>query len=355
MAFGPELKLDLRPENRLDLINVKSQIEERFGNPFAQFRQVLYYSYHTTAGYLDQKLCARLNHDSESLQDFVRSFQRLFPPNANYRHDQMDLRDELTEDEKRFEPKNADAHLTFIGSGLNNLVTYQNDPDVPVYFIDLDGTNGAIRRLRQTSVFGFDEERLVSNLRVQVPVSTHPIDSVNLKDPNVGLFDRLQQEVQERGIGRGRIDLTLESREMHTGLTMNEFETLLMQHDLVEVLHNPLRFMAERGRHLIRDPRSFKTRMKGYAKYDLPQILNEFLDTMGLSESLVERVIHKFMAYPASRFLRMKRSISLLVSDDPATGEVKIVQGKYQSPILVQWGRSAQQSRRLKASLISFE
>ena len=41
--------------------------------------------------------------------------------------------------------RNADSHLTFIGSGMRNCVTYRNQPLAPVYFIDLDGTNGAAR------------------------------------------------------------------------------------------------------------------------------------------------------------------------------------------------------------------
>jgi hypothetical protein len=37
-------------------------------------------------------------------------------------------------------------------------------------------------------------------------------------------------------------------------LTINEFETLLMKHDLAAVLRDPLRFMAKEYRHLLANP-----------------------------------------------------------------------------------------------------
>ena len=56
---------------------------------------------------------------------------------------------------------------------------------------------------------------------------------------------------------------------------------------------------------------------------------------------------------PASRFLRMKRSVSLLVSDRDSTHGA-IVEGTYQSPILVQWHRGCRQSRALDVTLTRF-
>ena len=52
----------------------------------------------------------------------------------------------------------------------------------------------------------------------------------------------------------GRIDISLAPNEHHAGLTVNEYETLLMKHDLAEVLRNPLRFMAEKGKHMPSQP-----------------------------------------------------------------------------------------------------
>ena len=44
--------------------------------------------------------------------------------------------------------------------------------------------------------------------------------------------------VDRHGISHGRIDLSLLPEERHAGLTVNEYETLLMRHDLREVLEN---------------------------------------------------------------------------------------------------------------------
>jgi len=349
-----EITLTLRPTTRFELINVSKLIREQCSELLESYRKAVYYSYHTTAGYLDQKICSRLNYDSESVQAFVKSFQTLFPPDANYQHDRLHLRRELNDEQKRDEPRNADAHLTFIGSGLTNFVTYSTSPAVPVYFIDLDGTNGSTRRYRQTTIMGIDRETLAGESQLTVPVSGHPVDSVNLKDQRLGLFERLREQAAMLGISRGRISLTLETDEKDAGLTVNEYETLLMKYDLPEVLDNPLRFMAEKGRHMLRDPRAVPSKAKEYAKYDLVQLVNQFVDAFGLGESIFERLIDKFIALPAARFLRMKRSVNLLVKDAGPNGP-EIVQGTYQSPILVQWRKAAAQRRNLKASFVRFE
>ncbi len=352
--LNPEITLTLRPATRFELINVSKLIRERCSELLDGFRKAVYYSYHTTAGYLDQSICSRLNYDSESVQAFVRSFQNFFPPNANYHHDRLHLRSELNEEQRRDEPKNADAHLTFIGSGLSNCVTYVTNPHVPVYFIDLDGTNGTTRRCRQTTVIGIDRETRAGQIRLNVPVSRHPVDSVNLKDERLGIFEELRSQLVRYGIQKGRIRLTLESEERNAALTVNEYETLLMKYDLVEVLNNPLRFMAEKGRHIILDPRAIPSKAKEYAKYDLVQIINEFVDAFGLTGSIFERLIDKFLALHAARFLQMKRTVSLLVRDGGSSGP-EIVQGTYQSPILVQWRKAPARCRYLTASFVRFD
>ena len=50
---------------------------------------------------------------------------------------------------------------------------------------------------------------------------------------------------------------------------MNEYETLLMQHDLMEVLRNPLKFAALKSRHMLDDPLAIPSKTINYAKYDL--------------------------------------------------------------------------------------
>ena len=58
----------------------------------------------------------------------------------------------------------------------------------------------------------------------------------------------------------------------------------------------------------------------------------------GLRESLLERLFARAIAVPAGRFLRMKRSVNLRVRESDGRGV--IADGRYQSPILVQWHRA---------------
>jgi hypothetical protein len=112
--------------------------------------------------------------------------------------------------------------------------------------------------------------------------------------------------------------------------------------------------MAEKGKHMLANPRAIPGKALNYAKYDLVHVVNEFIDAMGLSESILERVIDKFLAVPAERFLRMKRGVSLLISSEEAGQPGSIVQGTYQSPVLVQWRRAEAQTRHLHLNLIRF-
>ena len=75
---------------------------------------------------------------------------------------------------------------------------------------------------------------------------------------------------------------------------------------------------------------------------------NDRLEIIG--GSIVEKAMARTLAVPASRFFRMHRSVSLLVSagDD---GQPNIVEGLYQSPILVQWQHAPRQSRVLDVAI----
>lgn len=353
MGISPsEITLVLEPTDRLDVIDVSQRIREELGDVFAKYRRTLYCSHHTTAGYLDQSLCSRLGYSRDRLGSILHLFQQIFPPNANYEHDKLHLRNELSDEQRQTEPKNADSHLAFISSGLKNCVTYTNGPYTAAHFIDLDGVHEHGVRQRRTTALAYNCEETIDSLQFAVPVSRHPIDSVNLRDPSIGFFECIGQMVRTHGIEKGRIDISLDANEALSGLTVNEYETLLMRHDLAEVLRDPMRFMARQGRSLVKDPRKVLSKTRDYATYDLVRVLNEVLDATGISESRFEHLIARFMAGPAQKFLRMKRSVSLLVSD---TGDgPSIVQGTYQSPVLVQWGPAASLSRALNIDLINF-
>ncbi len=346
-----EVTLEILPSARVDVIDVTQRIKEQHGDVLAPYPRALYCSYHTTAGYLDEWLSARLNHNPEALRGYVRAFQELFPAGAGYRHDHLEERTELSDVQRAHEPRNADSHLTFIGAGLQSCVSYENAAEHPVYFVDLDGVNGEMRRHRKSTVVGYHDRRVVHRAALPVPVSQHPIDSVNLKDARVGLYERLQGKIDRLGLSNGWIEIALPPEEHHAGLTINEYETLLMQHDLLDVLHNPFRFVAEKGRNMLRDPKAIPHKAKEYAKYDLVRVVNEMVDAFGLNESLIERVLDKFLAVPAEHFLSMKRSVRLLVSETDGRGT--IVHGRYQSPILVQWRRAPKATRQLEVTFVA--
>ncbi|NNE70018.1 MAG: hypothetical protein HKN29_06600 [Rhodothermales bacterium] len=348
MAQEPaEVTLDIKPSARVDIIDVSQRIEDEAPGFLDSYEKTTYTSYHTTAGYFEQVFAKRLGHDPKALRAYLGSFSGLFPEGADYRHDDMTLRDELTEDQKLVEPRNADSHLKYIGSGLENTVTYKNGPKNPVYFVDLDGVYERNHRNRRTTALGYNRDEVVDEFSLEIPVSEHPIDSINLWDPSIGLFDRLHELIRIHGLDRGRIDIALDMSERNTGLTMNEYETLLMRHDLAEVLQDPIRFMAQRGRNMLRDPGAIKEKAKDYAKYDLVRLVNKFIDKVGLNESMIERVIDKFVQVPAQRFLRMKRGVSLVVDGSKDEKPSRIIAGTYQSPILVQWRRSERGARKI--------
>lgn len=337
MAVPPvEINLDIRPSRRFEIIDVAALIRDQVGDELRPFRKAAYCSFHTTAGYLEQGVCARLGHSRKQLDPFIRAVQKIFPYDAGYFHDRMQLRDELSESQKKKEPVNADSHLTFIGAGLKNCVTYIHRPDEPVYFIELDGIYKQNVRHRRTTIMAFDRTEIVHRGRVAIPVAGgHVIDSFNLKDTRYGLFEQLEDWSQEFGIDKGCIDIRLAPEEEHAGLTVNEYETLLMRNDLPQALSDPLRYMLQRGKKLLKHPTSIPGKTRDYAAYDLIHFYNEMMDQVPVGRSVIDRIC-SVLSTPAKRILRLKRHISLLVSDSEETGPDRIVQGTYQSPILVQ-------------------
>ena len=140
MASAPvEVALTIRPRARIDLLDVRRRVSDAHGDVLEPFPLALYSSYHTTAGYLDQSLATRLNRKRDGLGSYLSFFRKMFPEGAGYKHDRLDLREELSEAQRETEPPNADSHLAFISAGLRNCVTYRGGTGDPVYLIDLDG------------------------------------------------------------------------------------------------------------------------------------------------------------------------------------------------------------------------
>lgn len=349
MSADPfDLTLELAPRARFDVVELRSRFAAEHREALAPYHNCLYWSAHTTAGFLDRSLTARLS--AAGVPTYVEAFRSMFPEGAGYEHDRLERRQDLDAAQRAIEPRNGDSHLAFIAGGLHSCVTHPNRPAESVCFVDLDGINGGRPRRRRMRVIGFNQEALVARTRIAVPVSEHPIDSINLKDPRLGIYDQLEAFVARAGVSKGRIRLALSDSERHSGLTVNEFETLLMKYDLAEVLGNPLRFAAEKYRQAMANPRAVPGRALDYAKYDFVRVLNSGVDALGLRGSIVEKVLAKTLGVPAARFFRMRRSVSLLVSDWPSA-RPGIVEGTYQSPILVQWQKAPRAARMLDVTL----
>ncbi len=349
-----ELALDVTPRARLDFLDVRAQAASRFGAAFESYSRCLYYSPHTTAGYLPQSLAARLSARTQGIGQYLDVFRTVFPEGAGYRHDQLELRDELAPEQRVVEPTNGDSHLAFIAGGLHSCVSYVMRRPGPAYFIDLDGMNGGTPRRRATTLVGYDHEAIVARTTLHVPVSPHPINAVNLKDARLGLYAQLAEFIDRHEVQKGRVRLELGSGEQYASLTVNEYETLLMQHDLADVLRNPLRFAAEKARHAWNDPRAVPSKALDYAKYDLVRALNRLVDAVGLGASRIERIVARALEAPVARFLRMKRSVDLLVSDTATPGRGGVVEGRYQTPIMVQWRPARHGVRTVDVTLTRF-
>jgi len=341
-----DLTLELVPRSRLDLIDVSARVRELAGRVGDRYRRALYCSHHTTAGFLDPDQAGNPGPANGQLPPRLREVCALFPAEAGYRHDCLDERRELTDEQRLVEPRNADSHLSFMAGGLSNCAVYTHRPEVPVYLLELDGVNGPLRRTRRATVVLHHAEEIVARQAVAVGVSDHAVEAVNLADPRSGLMERVEALLAREGITTGRVHLELAPDEQGAALTVNEFETLLMQHDLADVLRDPLRFVGRPARRALRRPLSVPARSLDYAKFDLVRVLNAVLDRLGGGGRLLEGVTRRLMAPPAERRLRFKRALSLVVTPQPGSGP-RIVRGTYQSPILIQWRAARRGARRL--------
>lgn len=350
-----EIALELEPRRRVDVFDVRAEAVRLHGPAIEGYARCLYASHHTTAGYLPQSLAARLCAKPEAFQSYLNLLGTVFPEKAGYRHDQIELREDVPAEQRDREPINADSHLAFMAGGLRACVSYDARRPGPVYFVDLDGTHQGTPRQRKTTLVGYDTEVEVARTRIVVPVSSHPIDAVSLKDPRLGLYDQVADWIARHGVTNGRVRLELSRHELHAGLTVNEYETLLMQHDLAEVLRNPLGFAAEKARHAWNDPLAVPAKALAYARYDLVRAVNRLVDALGLGASRVEQMLARTVEVSASRFLRMRRSVDLLVSDARTPGRGALLEGTYQVPILVQWRQSGQRDRQVDITLVRFD
>ena len=153
-----DLTLELAPKARFDVVDLRSHFAAEH-EALGAYARSLYWSFHTTAGFLDRSLTDRLS--AQHIPTYVDAFRTLFPEGAGYEHDRLERREDLDAEQRAVEPRNADSHLAFIAGGLRTCVTHPNRGSKPVFFVDLDGVNEGRPRRRRTRVIGFSRERLV--------------------------------------------------------------------------------------------------------------------------------------------------------------------------------------------------
>ena len=129
----------------------------------------------------------------------------------------------------------------------------------------------------------------------------------------------------------GALCLRLEPEDRHVGLTVNEYETLLMRNDLPQALRDPLRYMVQRGKKLLRHPSVIPGKTRDYAAYDLIHLYNDLMDNVPVGRSVIDRFL-SVLSSPAKRILRLKRHVSLLVSDSAETVLVALCRVNIRAP-----------------------
>jgi hypothetical protein len=121
----------------------------------------------------------------------------MFPEGAGYEHDQLERRGDLTSEERAIEPQNRRHRISRSWRRVSAPVSaYVNRPQEPVCFVDSGRRHRRPPAPPLTSIVGFTRESSVARLRIGVPVSNHPVDSVNLKDPKLGIYDQIDELVR---------------------------------------------------------------------------------------------------------------------------------------------------------------
>src|SRR5688500_19567369 len=157
MSKPLDVTLELAPKARFDVVDLRSRFATEH-EALGAYPRSLYWSLHTTAGFLDRSLAARLS--AQHIPTYVDAFRTLFPEGAGYEHDRLERRSDLDAEQRAVEPRNADSHLAFIASGLRTCVTHPNRGGEAVFFGDLDGVNEGRSRRRRTRVIGLSQDRL---------------------------------------------------------------------------------------------------------------------------------------------------------------------------------------------------
>ena len=182
-----------------------------------------------------------------------------------------------------------------------------------------------------------------------MPVSKHPIDSVNLADPRLGLLEQINELLARSGPrARPRRHRRSRPSERNVGLTVNEYETLLMQTRPRRGAEGPAALRGDQGAaHARRPARRSPARRSNYAKYDVVRVLNSLMEALRLDQSSLERLVAKVMSVPARGSCARAGSASSPARDGDHAA-ARVVRGTYSEPDpgAVAAGRRARAPRR---------
>lgn len=305
MPAAPQhVTVSLRPERRVAVMPVQKAVRHAAPEVLA-YPHVLYSAHHTTAGFLDAETRTQIGANAEAVHRFLKPYHVLFPYGAGYQHDQMHLRTELRPEQRRCEPRNADAHLVYMGAGLVSCT--HTTPEERLSLIDLDGVNHETEhhRTRRVTAVGFSEATPVDAFTIPVPAPQQPVGTTSLRDPRLGLMAQIQAALTEHAVSYGCVRLALTGPPAGAALVVNEYEPQLMQHDLTRVL---------------RAPHAFSTAACVPA---------------GAEQTSASEVAPPPVHTPED--LRLSAALRLMVRPPAPPAGSQIVQGRYQSPILLHW------------------
>src|SRR5262245_34319385 len=89
LAKPLDITLEIAPKARFDVVDLRSQSAAEH-DALGAYRSCLYWSFHTTAGFLDRSLAARLR--AQHIPTYVDAVRTFFPEGAGYEHDQLERR-----------------------------------------------------------------------------------------------------------------------------------------------------------------------------------------------------------------------------------------------------------------------
>jgi hypothetical protein len=232
MSSSPaEIRLNIAPRGRFDTIDVRSCLAADAASTLAGRKKSLYTSFHTTAGYLDRALAARLAHPA-SARVFINAF-RDASRSTPYQHDQMDLRQELSVPRAEWSP--GTAIPTHHRRGASSCVTYANGPRPR----SSSSRRGARAAGSGPPASWYDEEGRGGPTRL----ASFPLEAPDRCDqpgqpaPRFGgcLNDLLASTGIEKAGWTSPWAAERDADSPSTSTTL-----LLMRHDLTEVLKDPL-------------------------------------------------------------------------------------------------------------------